>query len=166
MKTGRLQTLGTIIPVLALVTVLASTESAADAPDESVGANLPPGLRGLLLREMNAALEASKRILDALVRGQDEVVARNAQAIHDSFILAQEMTPADRETLRESLPDAFIERDRIFHEISDRLARAARAKDRQRQLQLFADMIAACRDCHSHHAGDRFPGFSVDKQAR
>lgn len=59
--------------------------------------------------------------MDGLVRGQDDVVARNAQGMHDSFIMAQEMSEADAHALHEALPPAFIERDEAFHELSAQL---------------------------------------------
>lgn len=123
----------------------------------SVGSELPPEIRALLVEEMNAVLAATQRILDALVRGRDSVVAENAQAIHDSFILEQKMTAEDRRTLREALPEAFIERDQAFHEISSELAAAAREGETAEQLRLFDEMTDACVECHSRHATDRFP---------
>ena len=133
--------------------------SAAEPSGAAVGSNLPPEIRALLVQEMNAVLGATKEILDALVRGQDELVARKAQAIHDSFILKQELTEADREALVAAVPAAFLERDRAFHELCARLAEAARAGDRPRQRELFANMVDACTGCHSRHARDRFPEF-------
>lgn len=141
-----------------LAVLAASTSSAQPEPNtEAVGPSLPPTLRALLIEEMLAVLDASGNILDALVRGQDARVAENAQAIHDSFIMAQQMTDADRETLRTSVPRAFLERDEAFHELSAELAESARNGDRPRQRELFAQLIDACVDCHSAHASNRFP---------
>src|SRR5690606_21862493 len=64
----------------------------SEATDRAVGSQLPPKFRVLIIKEMLAVLDASKQILEALVRGQDDVVARNAQGIYDSFVLAQDMT--------------------------------------------------------------------------
>lgn len=130
----------------------------ADAA-EPVGPRLPERVRGLLLQEMNAVLGATHQILDALVRGQDQLVARKAQAIHDSFILKQQMSEADRQALRATVPTDFVERDRAFHELSAALARAARDGDAARQRELFGQMIDACAGCHERYAHDRFAGF-------
>ncbi len=108
---------------------------------------------------MNAILAASNRILGAIVRGQHDVVAEQARAIHDSFILEQEMTKADRRALLEAVPDSFVARDRTFHQLTGELAVAARAQNAPRQRELFADMVEACTACHARHAGDRFPGL-------
>src|SRR5690606_35752173 len=91
----------------AMLFAAATMYAAAQQPsDRAVGPSLPPNLRALLIEEMLAVLAASESILDALVRGEDERVAQNAQAIHDSFILEQRMTDADREALHAAVPHA------------------------------------------------------------
>lgn len=137
-----------------------ASDKVPNTTDTAVGSNLPPKLRALLIQEMMALLNASQQVVDALVRGQDEVVARQAQGMHDSFILAQEMSEADMHALHEALPQAFIERDEAFHELSADLAAAARAGDKRKQRELFAEMIDACVACHAAHATDRFPGLA------
>lgn len=137
---------------------------ATDTSDTAVGSRLPPKLRALLIQEMMALSDASKQVLDGLVRGQDDVVARNAQGMHDSFIMAQEMSEADADALHEALPHAFIERDEAFHELSAQLADAARAGDQSKQRELFAEMVDACVACHAAHATDRFPGLTAGQR--
>ena len=154
-----------IAAALGLLTVAAAVP-AQPTDDSAVGEGLPAHLRGLLIQEMLAILDASKTILDAIVRGDDERVAEHAQAIHDSFILAQQMTDADSEALHEALPHAFLERDEAFHELSAELAVAARAGDRARQRELFAEMLEACVDCHAAHAANRFPALAGEGTAR
>lgn len=148
--------------IIVLFTSLMLVSSAALPADESaepIGPKLPDRVRGLLIQEMNAILEASKMILDGIVRGQHEQVADRARAIHDSFILEQEMTEADRRALMEAVPEAFVARDRAFHELTAELAEAARARDSDRQRVLFGEMLEACTACHARHAGNRFPGL-------
>jgi len=148
-----------ILFVTAIMLLSAIQPTSAEQPAEPLGPKLPDGVRALLIREMNAVLGASQEILAALVRGQDEVVAERAQAIHDSFILQQEMTQAQREALLAAVPEAFVERDRAFHEVSGQLAQAARAGDTTRQQQLFGEIVDACVACHKRYATDRFSGF-------
>lgn len=131
----------------------------------SVGPALPPRVRALLIQEMVAVLGASKAILEALVRGQDAVVAEQAQAIHDSFIMDREMSEADRHGLHEAVPAAFIERDRAFHALAAGLAAAARQGDQARQRGLFKDMLDACAGCHARFAADRFPDLRIEAGA-
>lgn len=91
------------------------------------------------------------------MRGQDEQVAKRAQAIHDSFIMKQQMTPADKKALMASVPAGFLKKDKAFHALSENLAEAAREGDKAKQRRLFAQMIEACTQCH---ALNRFPRFA------
>jgi cytochrome c553 len=91
----------------------------------------------------------------------NDLVARNAQAIHDSFILEQVTSDADRHTFHDSVPHAFIERDQTLHDLSDRLANAARDGDQLLQRKLFTEMLKACVACHTAHASDRFPNLAA-----
>ena len=131
----------------------------ADKPTAPVGPKLPPKVRDLLLQEMNAVSGATHEILDALIRGEGQIVAERAQAIHDSFILKQEMTEEDRRALVKAVPDDFVQRDRAFHQLAGDLAAAARKRDSQHQQALFADMVEACRTCHARYATNQFPSF-------
>lgn len=148
-----------LLTLLILPTAYLTAQAPAPASDANVGAGLPPKLRGLLIQEMNAILDASKLILDAIVRGQDEMVADKAQAIHDSFIMKQAMTADDRKALMAAVSKDFLKRDQAFHALSARLAVAARKGDKPEQLRLYQDLVRACVDCHAQHAQDRFPGL-------
>lgn len=147
--------LGTLLLV---VLFFLSAPAPAERPgDSAVGSNLPENVRELLKQEMVAVLEASKSILEALVQGRDDVVADKARAIHDSFILKQAMTDADRQALMSVVPDAFVEKDRAFHALAGSLSQAAAEGDREQQFMLFQQMTEACLECHAAHATDRFP---------
>ncbi len=141
-----------------VVALMLPFSAGAEEPAEPVGPKLPPKVRSLLIQEMNAILGASHDILDALVRGEDDIVADKAKAIHDSFIMKQKMTDADRKALLEAVPKAFVERDRAFHELTSRLAKAGRDGDAERQRRLFGRMVEQCVACHTHYASDRFQG--------
>lgn len=147
------------VATMAAATLLIGVTALAQEP---VGPKLPGELRALLLREMNAIQNASLEIQGALIRGEDARVAELAQGIHDSFILRQEMTEADRKALQAAVPRAFVERDRAFHELTGELAAAARAGEDARQRALFGEMVAACAACHARYATNRFPGFASD----
>jgi len=128
--------------------------------DDAIGPLLPPNVRAMLLEEMAAVLGATQMILDALVRGEDAVVAEKAQAIHDSFILEQQMTDADMQALLAVAPAEFVELDRAFHELAASLAEAARAGEQARQRELFGEVVEACAGCHARYAANLFPGFT------
>lgn len=127
---------------------------------EPVSPKLTTRLQELLRQEMLSINKASQEILAALVAGDDEHVATLAQQIHDSFILRQSMTPEDKAHLMAVVPDDFVKMDREFHEISAKLAQAARASNRPLQEQHFGRMINACTACHARYATDRFAGFA------
>lgn len=158
MARNRLRTAAILAAGLALTAPAPAQEDAG--PPEPVGPKLTETLRDMLRREMNAILGASLQIQEALVRGEDARVAELAQSIHDSFILAQEMTPEDREALRAAVPAAFVERDQAFHVLTGELAAAARDGDDARQRRLFGEVVAACAACHERYATDRFPAFA------
>lgn len=150
-----------VILALSLAAGGAAAQTAEQAP-EPVGPKLPEKLRELLLREMNAIEGAALSIQSALVRGEDARVAELAQKIHDSFILRQEMTEADRKALRAAVPMAFVERDQAFHALTGELAQAAREGDAKRQRALFGEVVSACAACHALYATSRFPGFAEE----
>lgn len=150
----------TFLGAAALAAALAVAGTAPAQETGPVGPKLTETLRDMLRREMAAVLGASLEIQDALVRGEDARVAELAQSIHDSFILAQEMTPEDRAALRAAVPAAFVERDQDFHALTGELAKAARAGDAARQRVLFGEMVESCAACHERYATDRFPAFA------
>lgn len=136
-----------------------ASPASGTAPDRplNLASKLTPRLQDLLRQEMRAIEQASQQMLSALVAGDDARVAQLARQIHDSFILDQAMTAADKEALETAAPAGFITRDEAFHELAGSLAESARAGDRHRQQQQFGQMIEACSACHARYATDRFP---------
>lgn len=151
-----------ITTTLVAVCLTLGTFGAVTAEQRSgvnVGAELPPKIRGLLIKEMLGIDAASQQILSALAQGQHALVAAKAQQIHDSFILAQEMSAEDEQILHDTVPEGFLALDTAFHGLSDSLAEAARSEDSERQLQEFTKLTQACVACHSQYATERFPGL-------
>lgn len=148
----------TLIPLLLAMAALAIAD-AGQADRINVGAELPPRIRALLIQEMQEIDKASQQIHAAIVQGDHDTVALKAQAIHDSFIMEQEMSPADEEALLAAVPKAFLALDEELHELSSKLAEAARARDTKLQMQKFAQMTKGCVGCHSTYASARFPGL-------
>lgn len=149
----------TIHFLMALALFVSSVGFAREPAGMNAGERLPPALRILLIEEMRAILEASQQIFSAIVQGQSELVVTQAQAIHDSFILAQKMTDEDRHTLHESVPHEFLALDEAFHKLSADLAEAARGGDQAAQQAIFQQMTESCVACHSRFASSRFPGL-------
>lgn len=152
------------IIVMLCVLLISSMSHAESEKDEAnaVGSQLPNHIRSLLIEEMQAITTSMDMIFRAIIAGEHDQVASQAQAIHDSFIMAQKMTEDDRKTLEETLPEAFINRDQAFHHLSAELAEAARNEDLAKQVKLFQDMQQACLACHQDHALDRFPNLKTD----
>jgi len=66
-----------LVPLFFLLLLLPAIPSATPASSgEAVGSALPPRIKSFLRREMNAILTASQTILEALVQGNDRIVAR------------------------------------------------------------------------------------------
>lgn len=145
------------IPVLVLLLAVPPVLSPAAEP---VTGELPPRLSGLLRQEMRAINGAMQAIFQGIVTGDHARVERKARKIHQSFILEKELTPEDRQRLKEAAPKAFLRLDRGFHEDAAALARAAGEQDSERELELFREMSRACVDCHTRFTGDRFPGLT------
>lgn len=153
-----------MLMVTVVLSAISNISWSQEASPSAVGSALPDNIRALLIQEMVEVRNATQNILDGLVQGRDEVVAENAQAIHDSFIMAKKMSAADKKTLVNTVPAAFLAKDKAFHKLSADLAAAARSGDRSKQKQLFTELTDACAECHSAHAVDRFPGFSIGQQ--
>ena len=151
---------GVFVLALTLIFAMATTSVATGQEVKPISPDLTPKLQGLLRQEMVSIDVASKQILSALAAGEDQRVAELAQQIHDSFILAQSMTPEDKQDLLAAVPEDFVSRDRAFHKTADALAEAARAGDRAEQHVVFSRMVEACSSCHALYATDRFPGLA------
>lgn len=139
---------------------VAAEETAAGAEEAgkmNVGEQLPPKVRGLLIEEMQGILGASQKIQAAIVQGDHETVAQQAQAIHDSFIMKQEMTQEDEQALLAAVPDAFLKQDKALHQLSEALAEAGRSQNTALQRRQFNEMIKGCVRCHRDYASARFP---------
>lgn len=128
-------------------------------------ARLPPNLQKLLTAEMIAINIASQKIVDALVRGDTATVARQAQGIHDSFILEQQLSEQDRETLENTLPHDFLSMDATLHAKAQRLADVARRGDLELANFFFGRMIESCQTCHGRFAAGKFPGYAPQVQS-
>ncbi|GGY78499.1 cytochrome c [Marinobacter zhanjiangensis] len=134
------------------------TLTASSLAAEPVTPKLTDKLSSLLQKEMRSVQAAMTAIHSAMVMGQHEKVAENAQQIHDSFILAQSLTKQDRQDLMAAVPEDFVKLDQEFHQLSASLAEAGRNENTGQQHKLFGEMTRNCIQCHSTYVSDRFPG--------
>lgn len=145
-----------------LATVLFGlTVSTSSLAAEPVTPKLTDKLSQLLQKEMRAVQGGMGAIHSAMVMGQHESVAENAQQIHDSFILQQELTEQDRKDLMSAVPKGFIKLDKEFHKLAASLADAGRNQNTEKQRKLFDKMTGTCIQCHSQYVSDRFPGVKT-----
>lgn len=133
---------------------------AGGQPEQPVTAALSAETRAVLIREMQAIAEAMGRIHRAVVTGDHATVATEARNIHDSFILAQELTDAQRKEIGATLPEAFVQQDQAFHGLAGQLAQAGEREDPRLERLWFEEMTRACQACHTDYAGGRFPGLA------
>ena len=151
--------LGSILGGL-FIAMLVGMWPATDARGaEPVTPKLAPKLQKLFAEEMVAIQQASQQIIAALVAGDHAMVAKNAQAIHDSFILDKNLTAQDRKALETAVAPAFLELDGAFHQMAAKLAEAARDKDMDLQNYYFGRMLETCGTCHRQYATDKFPAL-------
>jgi len=145
---------------------MAVVTSAGQPPAEPVTAALSGETRALLIREMQAIAQAMGLIHTAVVTGDHETVASKARSIHESFVLAGEITQAQREEIASRLPEGFVAADHAFHELAERLAEAGRQGDPRLERLWYQEMTRACQACHADYAGSRFPGLVEDGGGR
>lgn len=130
------------------------------AMGEDVTSELNPKLRALLQREMVQVEAAMTAIYSAMIRGDHEQVREKGQAIHESFILSQELTDEDRKALKSAVPADFLKLDQAFHKQAASLAESAERRDMRQQLKIFGQMTESCVACHSRYVSERFEGLA------
>lgn len=145
---------------VAILPVVGLTSAGRDLA-EPVTAALSGETRALLIREMQAIAQAMGLVHTAIVKGEHETVASEAGKIHESFVLAREITQAQREEIASRLPEGFVVADRTLHELAARLAEAGRQGDPRLERLWFQEMTRACQACHADYAGSRFPGLTA-----
>jgi hypothetical protein len=149
------------VPASALIIALALPGGLAQASDAVLATEaLSPSIRALLISEMQALANAMARIHRAMVLGDHRTVAAEAKAVHDSFVLARELSESQRQEIRTKLPPAFVSADQAFHELSARLIEASSQEDVRLERLWFDEMTRACLDCHRTFAGKRFVGLT------
>lgn len=142
----------------------AAAEQPATSPHDSAAAPgvaaLSPELRALFRQEMAGLQGAMLELVPAAVAADWEGVARVAEKIEGGFVLARQLTPAQRQELQTRLPEGFLALDGEFHGIARGLAAAAH--ERRPELVSFYvyRLTDACLVCHSRYARERFPAFA------
>lgn len=156
----RIQAASTLV-----ITALTAVNVVAAEPSDGLAtAALSTETRTLLIQEMQAITEAMGRIHTAVVTGDHATVVEEARDIHDSFVLAQELTDAQRTEISATLPATFVAADRAFHGLAEKLMRAGERTDSELERFWLQEMTRACLACHKEHATARFPGLASQGQ--
>jgi hypothetical protein len=137
----------------------AEVAPAPEAPATGVAA-LSPGLRELFKLEMLGLQGAMLELLPAVAAGDWEAIAATAVRIRTGFVLAQRLTPEQREELDRKLPAGFLERDAEFHEVASGLEHAAHRKQADLVPFYVYRLTEGCVGCHSRFAQTRFPSLA------
>jgi len=131
------------------------------APDPASGvAALSPGLRELFKLEMAGLQGAMLELVPAVASGDWQGIARIAARIRGGFVLAQQLTPEQRQELHRALPAGFLERDAEFHATAEALEQAAHRKQADLVPFYVYKLTEGCVGCHSRYAQARFPAFA------
>lgn len=142
--------------------VVPTAAQAAPAPEATATgvAALSPELRELFKLEMLGLQGAMLELLPAVAAGDWEAIAGTAVRIRSGFVLAQRLTPEQREELDRKLPAGFLERDAEFHEIATGLEHAAHRKQADLVPFYVYRLTEGCVGCHSRFAQTRFPALA------
>lgn len=158
----------TLLAAAALAAVTLSAQvhehAALHEPGESAEpagvASLSPELRTLFKLEMAGLQGAMLELFPAVISGDWEGIARLAVKIREGFVLAQQLTPAQREELHRALPAGFLERDVEFHQLASGLEHAAHRKQADVVTFYVHKLTEGCVGCHSRYAPERFPALA------
>lgn len=125
---------------------------------------LSPELIQLLRAEMRELLGGIQSIPVGIATADWESVATTSARIRGSYILEQELTPAQKKELDTKLPEHFKRLDSHFHLEAEKLEAAAVNHDPQLSAFHYHRLIETCTACHALYAPSRFPGFSEEKK--
>ena len=158
-KAGRI-----IVSALVLIGMMHSARATGQhehhAPADP-GIVLSAEVSTLLSEEMLAIEEGIGTLMVAMAAGNWQRVAETGEEIEKSYILAQQLTPEQRDELRRVLPPRFKSLDASVHQAAGKLARAAEARDAELAVFHSYKLMEACVECHATYASDRFPGFAA-----
>src|SRR5574340_252184 len=136
------------VAVAAITTGLMTQQAAAQEPDP-IGPKLTLRLAQMLSEEMLSVKQATEQIFNALIVGDNAMVATQAMGIHDSFILERGLTEQDKKDLMKAASPEFLKLDGNFHVTAQKLSEAAQHKDRELQQFYYSRLVETCQTCHS-----------------
>jgi hypothetical protein len=126
---------------------------------------LSPRLRGVLVAEMVGLRTGVAEVAMALTTGEWKKAAAEARRMHDSYIMAQQLSPEEMEELHHALPEEFVVLDEHLHRHAEALAHAADTADAELALFYFGKVTEGCVACHTRFATHTLPGFRLAEPA-
>ena len=142
------------------VGICSAVACAHEPPGSNDDLGLSDDLRGLLQQEMREITAAGQALVVALASGDWKAIIGISEQINASYVMAKNLTDAQKHELEEKLPDRFRELDSDFHARAVKLGLAAAARDPEAVAFQYSRLLESCASCHAHYAQSRFPGFS------
>ncbi len=134
-------------------------ETHADIHAEPRKVELSPGLLDLLRAEMAEISKGMQGLVVALASADWPAIMATSAKLHESYIMARQLTPEQAAELERALPARFKQLDAEFHARAAKLEAAAVARDAELALFHYSRLAESCAACHSAYAVNRFPGF-------
>ena len=122
--------------------------------------SLSPQLQQLFSKEMIQLNQGMKKIMDAYISGQWDIIVPIAKKMEDSYVLRQNLTKSQMHELHSKLPKQFLKLDEEFHYYSGMLSHASEMKKTELIGFYFSKMSETCVSCHSLYATNKFPSFN------
>lgn len=148
-----------ILVIGGLVVGSAKPYAAEDhAPDQHV--TLSPELVELLRAEMREISFGIQGLALSLATADWQSIQETSAKIRASYIMENQLTPAQAEELEHVLPEQFKQLDAEFHHRAEKLGMAAAEHDSELVVFHYSRLLESCAGCHSTYASERFPGFA------
>ena len=151
------------IAIVLSISIISPVTYAQDKHSETGNLELSPGLMNLLRTEMREILSGVQDIPTGIAMADWIKIADISSKIKSSYIMAQKITPEQKNELQHKLPEYFKKMDANFHMEARKLELAARKHDQQLVTFHYYRLIESCASCHSTYATKRFPGFMPEK---
>lgn len=137
----------------------ARTYAAEDhASDQHIA--LSPELVELLRAEMREISKGIQSLALSLATADWHAIQETSEKIRASYIMENQLTPAQAEELEHVLPEQFKQLDADFHHRAQKLGLAAAEHDAELALFHYSRLLESCANCHSTYAKERFPEFA------
>ncbi len=158
---NQIKPIGMLLLFGASIPMLTAGENHPAETRSSTEIAFPQEVKELITQEMQALQQGMHEIVPAIVSGDWEQLEKTGRQMRDSYIMKQQLTKAQKQALQASLPKRFKEVDRDFHRSTEMLSKAAEQRDMEMVIFHYSKITAACVNCHSQYATQRFPALAT-----